>query len=257
MDPTTPLFFREEGKIGGPTAVVYHFDKAFSLLYGEGKGTKYHDYKEHPMYKSLNKLHLNNIKEINYDKEHPNGFNLEGNEAKSEAEKAATIAFQKQQQQHQPLLQPEPQDEMCSKVITIDDDELLQRRQKTCDDIFAEYLNFVARKTRKEYYAKALSFAFLFRECVNEAGERLNEEKKLLPQELFPINGGVGKNEDYCLTNNAEQVPDVSNEFITNFLSEKKLDALFPSTEAIDLTQNLCHWLFINGYTCSKLSLIQ
>ncbi len=130
------------------------------------------------------------------------------------------------------------------------------RRKRSCDDIFAEYLNFVARKVNRGYYAKVLSFVFLLRECVNEYAERLVAEQKNLPADLRPRIVPAEKTAEYCAANNAEQVPDISNEFITDFLPHKNV-ACINNEEAVNLMQNLCHWLFINGYTCSKLSLIQ
>ncbi len=140
-----------------------------------------------------------------------------------------------------------------------DEDELKRKRMKCCDEIFAEYLASVSRKVNKDYYKKVVMFTILLRECVNESADKLNEEKKSLPANLFPVNEARAamdnKGKDYCAMNNAEQVPDVSNDFIMNYLEQK--DPAMETQEAIDLIQNLCHWLFINGYTCSKISLIQ
>ncbi len=99
----------------------------------------------------------------------------------------------------------------------------------------------------------------LLRECVNDNADRLNEERKSLPANLFPTSethaADSGLRKDYCAVNNAEQVPDVSNDFILTYLEGKK--AAIEGSEAVDLIQNMCHWLFVNGYTCSKLSIIQ
>jgi len=221
------------------------------LLYGENSKAKYKTYTEHPLYKKLHALHLKNIKEINYEIEHPDGFTTEGKEAKSETEK---------------IIVESKIETPTEESKNLDEAELLNKRKKSIDDTFAEYLNFISRKVNKKYYQKLISFVFLFRECVEEMGDRLAEERKQLPPELFPpieISKDKGENPsnsliklDYCQTNNAEQVPDASNEFIMTYISKNGLDSMIDHSEAIDLTQNLCHWLFINGYTCSKLSLI-
>ena len=62
---------------------------------------------------------------------------------------------------------------------------------------------------------------------------------------------------EFACINNAEVAPEICNEFVTVFLVEraKHVEEL-ERNEVIDLVRHLCHWLFINGHTCSKLSLI-
>ena len=225
--------------------IIYGFEAAYNLLYEEEP--KYGGFANHPFYKRLFQLHIKNIKEVNYESEHPDGFNMEGDAAKNAEERINVVAV------------PEHTEE-CKRSEEAD---LMWKRQRCCDEIFAEYLNFVSRKVKKDYYSRVLAFIFLLRECVNECAERLNEDKKNLPSELFPPMKQANKLphddaglQEYCLTSNAEQVPDVSNDFIMNYLPDNGIE-FFSTNEAIDLTQNICHWLFINGYTCSKLSLIQ
>ena len=108
-----------------------------------------------------------------------------------------------------------------------------------CDEIFAEYVLKVSRACNKEFLTKVLKFVTIFRECLN----LINKVKN--------ING-----EDYSESNNAEDAPDISNDFVTDFL-EKDPDLFdFSKDDAIDMTQNFCQWLYDNNYTCSKLSLI-
>jgi hypothetical protein len=61
---------------------------------------------------------------------------------------------------------------------------------------------------------------------------------------------------EFCVINNAEVLPEVCNEFITIYLDTKKDACGMQKEDAIDYTRHLCHWLFINGHTCSKLSMI-
>jgi len=60
---------------------------------------------------------------------------------------------------------------------------------------------------------------------------------------------------EFCAINNAEQAPEISNEFITITLENKK-DSGIGRDDGIDYARHFCHWLFINGHTCSKLSMI-
>jgi hypothetical protein len=119
----------------------------------------------------------------------------------------------------------------------------LDTDKSPCDDVFADYLIKISNFCNQEYFEKLLKFVVLFRECVN-----FNYKHKA-------SNGG-----EYAQNYNAEDVPDISNEFITEFLEpfEPKENNTFnfSKEEAIELTQNFCSWLFDNNYTCSKLSLI-
>ena len=65
------------------------------------------------------------------------------------------------------------------------------------------------------------------------------------------------KTTTYCAVNNAEFAPEVCNEFVTIYLDEATANKVkLPRTELIDLTQHVCHWLFTNRLTCSKLSMV-
>ena len=146
---------------------------------------------------------------------------------------------------------PEPVEEKKN-----DEEDLRRKRQKCCDDIFTDYLAHGAKKVNKRYYQYLLKFIFLYRECVNQYSDRLEAEKQSLPRDLLPEPGTFPADcKEYCMCNNAEQAPDVSNEFIMIFLHTHAPE--IGTLDAVELTQNFCHWLFVNGYTCSKLSLIQ
>ena len=139
----------------------------------------------------------------------------------------------------------------------LDEETILKKKQKKCDEVFAEYLDSIAKYVNKESYRQVLKFVFLFRECLNHYGERLMKAKQVssIPPSL--LNGKLEepKVEEYCIANNADQAPEVSNEFVTIYLDELKVN--FGSFDSVELTQNFCNWLFVNSYTCSKLSLIQ
>jgi hypothetical protein len=118
----------------------------------------------------------------------------------------------------------------------------------SCDDVFALYLYEVAQKVNVEFYEKMVKFVVLFRECMNEYGW-----KKLQDAGENGVTEGqcVG---EFCRQNNSEHAPEVCNEFITIFIDI--FGSPLNKLEAIDITRNFCHWLFENGHTCSKLSMI-
>lgn len=61
---------------------------------------------------------------------------------------------------------------------------------------------------------------------------------------------------EYTEENNAEDAPDISNEFVTEYLESDTNMFGFNKEDVIEITQNFCQWLYDNNFTCSKLSLI-
>ena len=112
------------------------------------------------------------------------------------------------------------------------------------DIVLIDYLNKMSMFCNSQYFTKLIKFVTLFREHVNKYN--YNKTKK------------NSENKEYTEVNDAENFPDSANEFITKFLHPKgkETDFGFNKEESIDLTQNLCYWLYENNYTCSKLSLI-
>ena len=118
---------------------------------------------------------------------------------------------------------------VCS---TIDTDNVL------CDEVFALYLLAVKELTNPEYFKTMAKFIFLY-------WEHLNYNKKV-----------NNSSNNYTSHNNAEDAPDVSNEFITEFLDTENKLFDFDKETAIELTQNFCQWMYDSNFTCSKLTLI-
>jgi hypothetical protein len=117
----------------------------------------------------------------------------------------------------------------------------LDGENSKCDQVFSDYLLKVSKLVKNEIFRKILFFVFLFRECLN-----------LINCTKLTTNDG----KEYSETFNCEDAPDISNEFVTEFLEPEKGIFEFSKEEAIDLTQNFCQWLYDNNYTCSKLSLV-
>ena len=129
-----------------------------------------------------------------------------------------------------------------------DINKALSDEHQIADFVLIEYLNKMSKFCNPNYYVKLIKFVTLFREHVNMINLSKNKDN---------INAN-GNSKDYTENNDAEDVPDSSNEFITDFIDpEGKNDDLgYNRDECIDLTQNLCHWMYENNFTCSKLSLI-
>lgn len=103
------------------------------------------------------------------------------------------------------------------------------------DEIFSKYLEEVVKDCNKEYFEFVTKFVILFRECINKIKDDNTEE--------------------YSIKNNADNVPDNCNEFITDFMEGYDYFGL-DINELIEIIQHLCNWLYENKYTTSKLSLV-
>jgi len=110
------------------------------------------------------------------------------------------------------------------------------------DDIFFSYLKEFYSKTNQEYFHFMFKFIIMFRQCINKLK---NYNTFNLPD---PINY-------YSQHQNAEIVPDLCNDFVTEFMEPKDYFGM-DTLELIEIIQHLCHWLFINNFTTSRLTLV-
>ncbi len=130
------------------------------------------------------------------------------------------------------------------------------RSEMKVDEIFALYLWWISKKVNAGFYQTVVKYGILFRECLNEIGwqkkyESEDNEGSTSGQKQPPEGRG-----EFCIENNAEHAPEICNEFVTVFMENKKNQVDISKPDQIDLTINLCHWLFENQFTCSKLSMI-
>ena len=114
------------------------------------------------------------------------------------------------------------------------------------DKVFMDYLNKMSLHVNPNYFTTLIIFVTLFREFVN-----ITELKKKNIKE-----NNFNNDVEYTSVNSAEDVPDLSNEFINDFLETDKKLFDFNKEDSIDLTQNFCHWMYENNFTSSKLTLI-
>ncbi len=232
LDPTTSDYFKSADKAGGPTAVIFGFEGAFNVLLRASK--KYPGYEFHPLYGCLHKLHTQNLKTINYEREHQNctadlgkpPAPLEGGGNNDGVLRGLIL---KNDLLGAPLARASPSGDERSP-------QRVSQRAKCADEIFAEYLNAVACKVNRQWYRTMLLFVLCFRECYDAFGSRQR-----------------GGGDDFCRRNGTDQAPETSNEFVTVYLEENRVG--IGRQEAIELVQNMCCWLYVNGYTASKLSL--
>ena len=220
-------YFETEGRRGGPTAVIYKFKEAFDLLYlGNNKG-----YANHNLYVELYKLHLKNIKELDYSIEHltPIDFEVLPSSFSQDNANSKNQIFQSHLLSEDMLQQKEIGNSML---------QITEESQKSCVEAFAEYLELVASRVTKDCYKEILKFIFLFYECFIQYVEKSNKREG-----------------EVSLVKSAEYIPVSSNEFVTVYLDNIKTS--FGNMNPIDLTQHFCTWLFEKGYTCYKIARIQ
>ena len=118
------------------------------------------------------------------------------------------------------------------------------KSNKTCDDVFYEYLATYKNQTNRKYFSLLTKFVLLFRECYDISKNKdvkVEGERKRVTNNLSP-----------------EGLPDLCNEFYGEFMEPNSFFGINESeerNEIIEIIQHFCIWLFKNEYTKSKLSL--
>ena len=117
------------------------------------------------------------------------------------------------------------------------------KNEKTCDEVFYEYLYSFMNKTNRKYFSLLLKFILLFRECydLSKNKEKSEKEKAVVTNTLPP-----------------EGLPDLCNEFYGEFMEPNNFFGIYEAeekNEIVEIIQHFCIWLFKNEYTKSKLSL--
>jgi len=128
------------------------------------------------------------------------------------------------------------------------------KNNKSCDQVFSEYLDYLTTMVNKDFFVFAFKFIVLFRECINKYKNVELVNRKCILNEDIPDDVT-----DYTQQYNADQVPDLCNEFITDFMENADffgLNSEEERNELIEVIQHFCHWLFKKSYTSSKLTLL-
>ena len=116
------------------------------------------------------------------------------------------------------------------------------KNEKTCDEVFYEYLCTFKDKTNQKYFSLLTKFVLLFRECydISKTKDDKDEVKKAVTDTITP-----------------EGLPDLCNEFYGEFMEPNNFFGIDEQekNEIIEIIQHFCIWLFKNEYTKSKLSL--
>ena len=113
------------------------------------------------------------------------------------------------------------------------------------DGIFYLYLKSVSKKTNTQYFWFVIKFVVLFREYIN-----------FMKKNLVKKEDQTEKNIEYSQIYDAENIPEICNDFIVEFMECYNFFGL-NQQELIELIQHFCFWLFYKGYTNLNLVLIQ
>lgn len=112
-----------------------------------------------------------------------------------------------------------------------------------CDEVFALYLLDLASKVNREGYLLFVSFLKALRQCLNLKGWSIEGE-----------GDSQGVLEDFCEVRNAQNLPEVSNFFITEFIDGPENH--YDRRKFIGMMLHFNAWLFAHRYSNLKLSLL-
>ena len=116
-----------------------------------------------------------------------------------------------------------------------------REEQPTCDEVFGMYLVDLAGKVTKEGYHLFVTFVQALRNCLNLSGTKLCPDFN--PEES-----------DFCESQPAQNLPEVSNYFITEYIEEHEVG--LDRGKAIGMMLHLNAFLFARKFSNLKLSLI-
>jgi hypothetical protein len=140
-------------------------------------------------------------------------------------------------------------------------------KEKTCDGVLAEYCVEAAKVSNEVYFEKICATVLGYRECLNKYGwqklfkkqeESKVEEGDHSPKIMTCLEHTTEQQskikEVYSAVNGAEKLPEIANEFVLLFAKEHELGLSY--NEAIDITLNMCEWMYTKGHTKTKVALI-
>jgi hypothetical protein len=236
INPESEEMFNTVERFGGPTDPSEHLLKVIEDQICS-KGV-YKEAEDYPLYKEVMKYSLD---------ETPGRPQANTNDSDDESK-------------------PDAKDDAFEEYDTL---SVEQKYMMSWDEAFALYLRHVSQRVNQGFYKMVVRFIVAFREWLEINGwtkkeeelssnsrfhylyKKPNTEKGKQVQEEYSL---CKKKFGFCNINNAENVPDIWNELITCYLVDNQIP--IQRADAIDLTINLCHWLYVNGHTSSKLSLI-
>ena len=130
----------------------------------------------------------------------------------------------------------------CFNAINKIDEPLNKIQSYNIDGIFFFYLKEYSKNANLEYFWFMIKFIVLFRECINKLRANLVKKEE--------------QNKTYSEIYNCENVPEICNDFILEFMEPYDYFGL-NKDELIELIQHFCYWLNLKQYTQFHLSLLK
>jgi hypothetical protein len=143
-----------------------------------------------------------------------------------------------------------------------------KRNLLCCDQLFAVYLRDCSQFCNKATYLQLLTFTLMFHDALNQYGWQRRaqyecrelygypEYEAKLQEKLEALQAWAAS-KLYSSVNNCEFVPEIANDFVMDYLEkEGNNKAELPRESLINFTQHLCHYLFVNHLSCSKIALL-
>ena len=131
--------------------------------------------------------------------------------------------------------------EECFNAISKIEDPLNKIQSYNLDGILFFYLREFYKNTSLEYFWFMIKFIVLLRECINKSKANLVKKEE--------------QNKLYSQIYNSENVPEICNEFILEFMEPYDYFGL-NKDELIEIIQHFCYWLNIKQYTQLHISLL-
>ncbi|CAI2376399.1 unnamed protein product [Moneuplotes crassus] len=230
LNPESDDYFKTMEKCGGPTDPLTGFEDCLIHVLKQLNKEEV-DFSRYPLYESLHKF----------------SFERTPGNPEEEREKSAKLKDPALEIEYEKMGEEE-------------------RNKLNCDDIFAVYLRQASQKVNESFYKLLLKFIIIYRECANKLGPKLADsddiDKSSVKNETTESSDKFERSDkceidysqiDFCTVNNAEKIPEMCNELITVFMEDHSFG--IDRADAIDMTRNLCSWLYTNSLTCSKLSM--
>ena len=128
----------------------------------------------------------------------------------------------------------------CFNAINKIEEPLNKIQSYNLDGTFFIYLKEFYKNASVEYFWFMIKFIVLLRECINKSKANLVKKEE---------------NKSYSQIFNSENVPEIFNEFILEFMEPYDYFGL-NKDELIEIIQHFCYWLNIKQYTQLHISLL-
>ena len=124
----------------------------------------------------------------------------------------------------------------------------------SCDDALALFLIHLAEQVKESFYVMAVKFAVLYRDCLISYRRQTQLEELGQQSRCLASVGDVIDAEAESLLLSAEDLPDICNYFMVNYMSQFTGELWAPEKPDLEqLVESLCEWLWAQNLTSTHL----